>query len=64
MKIVSPLFISVAKVGLTLTPFLIGGGLSRIVLTAVGFSLCFKVWCWIATSTAVVCGDAFGVMQL
>lgn len=51
IAIISPYFIVIAKAGLTLTLFLIGAGLSRKVLTSVGFKpLLQGVTLWIAIS--------------
>jgi uncharacterized integral membrane protein (TIGR00698 family) len=61
VKTVSPFFIAVAKSGLTLTLFLIGAGLSRTVLAAVGFKPLFQgVVLWITISTAAL----YAVMHL
>jgi uncharacterized integral membrane protein (TIGR00698 family) len=51
ITIISPYFIMIAKAGLTLTLFLIGAGLSRKILTSVGFKpLLQGVTLWIAIS--------------
>jgi uncharacterized integral membrane protein (TIGR00698 family) len=61
VSVISPLFISIAKAGLTLTLFLIGVGLSRKVLYAVGFRpLLQGVVLWIIISSAAL----FAVMHL
>lgn len=55
VKLVSPYFIAIAKAGLTLTLFLIGAGLSRTVLAAVGFRpLLQGVILWIAISSSAL----------
>lgn len=61
VSIISPLLISIAKAGLTLTLFLIGAGLSRKILYAVGFRpLLQGVVLWIMISAAAL----FAVMHL
>jgi uncharacterized integral membrane protein (TIGR00698 family) len=61
IHIVSPYFVAMAKVGLTLTLFLIGAGLSRAVLASVGFKpLLQGVVLWIAISTVAL----YAVMHL
>lgn len=61
VSIVSPLFIAIAKIGLTLTLFLIGAGLSRKVLSSVGFKPLFQgVVLWVAISAAAL----YAVMHL
>ncbi|MCO5946056.1 YeiH family protein [Mucilaginibacter flavidus] len=58
---VSPYFIAIAKAGLTLTLFLIGAGLSRTVLGAVGFKPFLQgVVLWIAISATAL----YAVMHL
>jgi uncharacterized integral membrane protein (TIGR00698 family) len=58
---ISPYIINIAKAGLTLTLFLIGAGLSRTVLLAVGFRpLLQGVLLWLAISTAAL----YAVMNL
>jgi uncharacterized integral membrane protein (TIGR00698 family) len=55
VSIVSPYLIIIAKAGLTLTLFLIGAGLSRKVLTSVGFKpLLQGVALWIAISATAL----------
>ena len=52
---ISPYIIKIAKAGLTLTLFLIGAGLSRTVLLAVGVRpLLQGVLLWVAISTAAL----------
>ncbi|MDN3546769.1 YeiH family protein [Mucilaginibacter aquaedulcis] len=52
---ISPYFVKIAKAGLTLTLFLIGAGLSRTVLLAVGFRPLFQgVLLWIAISATAL----------
>jgi uncharacterized integral membrane protein (TIGR00698 family) len=54
-KVVSPYMVAIAKAGLTLTLFLIGAGLSRKVLSAVGFKpLVQGVILWIAISVTAL----------
>ena len=60
-KLISPYLVLVAKAGLTLTLFLIGAGLSRKVLTSVGFKPLFQgVVLWIAISVTAL----YAVMHL
>jgi uncharacterized integral membrane protein (TIGR00698 family) len=55
VKVVSPYLITIAKAGLTLTLFLIGAGLSRKVLSSVGFKpLLQGVVLWIAISATAL----------
>jgi uncharacterized membrane protein YadS len=55
ISIMSPYVIKIAKAGLTLTLFLIGAGLSRTVLSSVGFKpLLQGVLLWIGISTAAL----------
>jgi uncharacterized integral membrane protein (TIGR00698 family) len=55
VSIISPLLIGIAKAGLTLTLFLIGAGLSRKVLYAVGFRpLLQGIALWIVISAAAL----------
>jgi len=55
ISVVSPYLITVAKAGLTLTLFLIGAGLSRTVLAAVGFKPFLQgVILWIAISATAL----------
>jgi uncharacterized integral membrane protein (TIGR00698 family) len=55
IAIISPYIIKIAKAGLTLTLFLIGAGLSRTVLLAVGFKPLFQsILLWIAISTSAL----------
>ncbi|WP_342644465.1 putative sulfate exporter family transporter [Mucilaginibacter sp. CSA2-8R] len=55
VKMVSPVFVAGAKAGLTLTLFLIGAGLSRRVLAAVGVKpLLQGVALWVAISVAAL----------
>lgn len=55
MAIISPLVIIIAKAGLTLTLFLIGAGLSRKVLTSVGFKpLAQGVALWVLISASAL----------
>ena len=61
VSVISPYLISIAKAGLTLTLFLIGAGLSRKVLTSVGFRpLLQGVILWIAISATAL----YAVMHL
>ncbi|MDB5155396.1 MAG: hypothetical protein JWR50_103 [Mucilaginibacter sp.] len=55
---------TIAKAGLTLTLFLIGAGLSRTVLAAVGFRpLLQGIILWIAIFISrVICSDTFGLI--
>ncbi len=51
VKVVGPYFVAMAKIGLTLTLFLIGAGLSRTVLVSVGFKpLLQGLTLWVAIS--------------
>jgi len=60
-KLISPYMIIMAKVGLTLTLFLIGAGLSRKVFMSVGFKPLFQgVVLWITISVAAL----YAVMHL
>jgi uncharacterized integral membrane protein (TIGR00698 family) len=60
-KLISPYMIFIAKAGLTLTLFLIGAGLSRKVLTSVGFKPLFQgVVLWILISVTAL----YAVMHL
>lgn len=59
MKIITPYFVSIAKIGLTITLFLIGAGLNGAILKAVGLKpLAQGVLLWIcialATLTAII----------
>jgi uncharacterized integral membrane protein (TIGR00698 family) len=55
ISIISPLLITIAKAGLTLTLFLIGAGLSRKVMTSVGFKpLLQGVALWVAISASAL----------
>ena len=59
MKIITPYFISIAKIGLTITLFLIGAGLNGAILKAVGLKpLAQGILLWIcialATLTAII----------
>jgi uncharacterized integral membrane protein (TIGR00698 family) len=61
VSVISPLLIGIAKAGLTLTLFLIGAGLSRKVLSAVGFRpLLQGIALWIVISATAL----FAVMHL
>lgn len=61
IAIISPYLIAIAKAGLTLTLFLIGAGLSRKVITSVGFKPLFQgVVLWIAISVTAL----YAVMHL
>jgi len=61
ISIISPYLIAIAKAGLTLTLFLIGAGLSRKVITSVGFKPLFQgVVLWIAISVTAL----YAVMHL
>jgi uncharacterized membrane protein YadS len=56
ISLVSPYLVSVAKIGLTLTLFLIGAGLSRSVLQSVGIKPLLQgvlLWIFIAVATLV-----------
>ncbi|MES2576147.1 MAG: putative sulfate exporter family transporter, partial [Bacteroidota bacterium] len=56
MKSIGPHFVSVAKIGLTVTLFLIGAGLNRTVLKSVGLKPLAQgilLWGFIATATLI-----------
>lgn len=61
VALISPYFIAIAKAGLTLTLFLIGAGLSRTVLSSVGFRPFLQgVLLWVGISVAAL----YAVMHL
>ena len=61
VKMISPYMVTIAKMGLTLTLFLIGAGLSRKILVSVGFKpLLQGVALWVAISVAAL----YAVMHL
>jgi len=61
VKMISPYMVTIAKMGLTLTLFLIGAGLSREILVSVGFKpLLQGVALWAAISVTAL----YAVMHL
>ena len=61
VKLIGPWFVAIAKAGLTLTLFLIGAGLSRKVISSVGFKpLLQGVILWVAISATAL----YAVMHL